>query len=84
MGHYLELLILKSAIKIETVVNSHLPLTNHWHPPSLNRCIHECYTEVDLGFIIGGLTQGTNLLGGGVRNTPPSMRNMLELGGSGA
>ena len=31
----------------------------------------------------GGLTQGTNLLGRGVRSTLPSMQSMLELGGSG-
>ena len=31
----------------------------------------------------GGLTQGTNLLSGGVQNIPPSMQSMLELGGSG-
>ena len=31
----------------------------------------------------GGLTQGTNLLGRGVQSTLPSMRSMLELGGSG-
>ena len=31
----------------------------------------------------GGLTQGTNLLGRGVRSTLPSMQSILELGGSG-
>ena len=31
----------------------------------------------------GGLTQGTNLLGRSVQSTLPSMRSMLELGGSG-
>ena len=31
----------------------------------------------------GGLTQGTNLLGRGVRSTLPSMQSMLELWGSG-
>ena len=42
------------------------------------------YTGADLGFIKGGgLTQGTNLLGRGVQSTLPSMRSMLELGGSG-
>ena len=36
----------------------------------------------DLGFIKGGLTQGTNLLGiyRDVRSTLPSMLRMLELG----
>ena len=32
---------------------------------------------------MGGLTQGTNLLGRGVQSTLPSMQSMLELGGSG-
>ena len=32
----------------------------------------------------GGLNQGTNLLGRGVQSTLPSMRSMLELGGSGS
>ena len=42
------------------------------------------YAGADLGFIKGGgLTQGTNLLGRGVQSTLPSMRSMLELGGSG-
>ena len=31
----------------------------------------------------GGLTEGSNLLGRGVRSTLPSMQSMLELGGSG-
>ena len=43
-------------------------------------------TGADLGFIKGGggggLTQATNLLGRGVQSTLPSMRSMLELGGS--
>ena len=44
----------------------------------------QTYTEADLGFIKGGLTQGTNLLGRGVQSTLLSMRSMLELGGLGA
>ena len=37
----------------------------------------------DLGFIKGGATSRSNLLGRGVQSTLPSMQSMLELGGSG-
>ena len=37
-----------------------------------------------LGFIKGGTTSRSNLLGGrGMQSTLPSMQSMLELGGSG-
>ena len=39
-------------------------------------------TGADLGFIKGGLTQGTNLLGRGVQSTLPS-KSILELEGPG-
>ena len=41
-------------------------------------------TGADLGFIKGGgATSRSNLLGRGVQSTLPSMRSVLELGGSG-
>ena len=39
-------------------------------------------TGADLGFIKGGVTQGTNLLGRGVQSTLPS-KSILELEGPG-
>ena len=68
-------------------------LLTHFMIPCHGRSVVDTrwITGADLGFIKGGggggggggLTQGTNLLARGVRSILPSMRNMLELGGSG-
>ena len=63
----------------------YVPAVGHTYQAKPSCPCYNYFTGADLGYIKGGggLTQGTNLLGRGVRSTLPSMQSMLELGGSG-